>query len=69
MGFLAIVLICAVAVQAPDCQRDTALDVIVVGKVPTPQPCLMGGMMTIARDEVEHDTYAKIVCERRRTTG
>ena len=70
MDFLAVVLICASGVPVPDCQRDTALDVIVVGKVATPLPWLMGGMVTLARDgEVAHDHYPKFVCERRRTTG
>ncbi|GJE42071.1 hypothetical protein [Methylobacterium soli] len=64
---LAVVLICAPSVAAQDCSRDTALDVRVLGTMPTPFPCLMGGMATLARspDEIE-GRYAKTVCERRK---
>ncbi|GJD49043.1 hypothetical protein OPKNFCMD_1772 [Methylobacterium crusticola] len=68
--FLTIALVCAKTLAAPDCSRDTALDVA-VAPAATPIICLMQGETIAAQggfvDRAE--TYLKITCERRRTAA
>lgn len=61
-----VALICASSVQAPDCTRDTALDVV-TAPAHTLQECLIQGP-TIAAGSgraAEKDTYVKTRCEQR----
>ena len=63
---LIVTLVCASSVQAPDCTRDTALDVI-VGPAYTLQECLIQGSVVAATASQEQkDTYVKTRCEQRR---
>ena len=58
----ALILVCAASTAQPDCQRDTALDVITV-KTPSVLTCMMAGQATVARDRLLGDgRYAKVVC-------
>ena len=66
LPILAIVLTCAASTQVQDCSRETALDVRIIGAVPSLHACCMGGMMASARGDMAEATYAKITCERRR---
>ena len=65
-----LVLICALAVAAPDCQPDTAIHSFYA---PDPQPNLVGcfreGMMYASQSGlVQQGTYSKVLCIERRTT-
>lgn len=63
---LVVALVCATSVQAPDCSRETALDVI-VGPAHTLQECLIQGpVLAASAGHGEADTYVKTRCERRR---
>ncbi|RVU14527.1 hypothetical protein [Methylobacterium oryzihabitans] len=68
--FLTVALICARTLAAPDCSRDTALDVI-VAPAPTPISCVMQGEALAARSGLVDRavTYLKVACERRRTAA
>ncbi|TNC13441.1 hypothetical protein FF100_11620 [Methylobacterium terricola] len=68
--FLTVALVCAGSLSAPDCSRDTALDVA-VAPAPTPIACLMQGETLAARSGLVrgHETYLKVACERRRTAA
>ena len=63
---LVVALICSSAVQAPDCSRETALDVI-TAPAHSLQECLIQGptMAATAGRGGEKDTYVKTRCERR----
>lgn len=64
---LVVALVCASAVQAPDCSRETALDII-TGPAHTLQECLMQGPVLAANAGRgnEPGTYVKTRCEPRR---
>ncbi|KQP03519.1 MAG: hypothetical protein Q7T93_02655 [Methylobacterium sp.] len=64
---LVVALICASTVQAPDCSRETALDII-TGPAHTLQECLMQGPVLAANagHGNDRDTYVKTRCEPRR---
>jgi len=64
---LVIALVCASTVQAPDCSRETALDVI-TGPAHTLQECLIQGPVLAANAGRggEAGTYVKTRCEQRR---
>ncbi|WP_019904023.1 hypothetical protein [Methylobacterium sp. 77] len=64
---LVVALICASTVQAPDCNRETALDVI-TGPAHTLQECLIQGPVLAANAGrgSDSDTYVKTRCEQRR---
>ncbi|AWN47964.1 hypothetical protein DK419_17870 [Methylobacterium terrae] len=68
--FLTVALVCAGALAAPDCSRETALD-IAVAPAPTPIACLMQGETLAARSGLVRggETYLKVACERRRTAA
>ncbi|MCJ2017775.1 hypothetical protein MKK84_10135 [Methylobacterium sp. E-065] len=58
----ALILVCAASTTQPDCQRDTALDVITV-KTPSVFACMMAGQANVARDRLLGDgRYAKVIC-------
>jgi len=58
----ALILVCAASTAQPDCQRDTALDVITV-KTPSVFACLMTGQTSVAREQLLGDgRYTKVVC-------
>jgi len=58
----ALILVCAASIAQPDCQRDTALDVITV-KTPSVFACMMAGQTSVARDRLLGDgRYTKVVC-------
>ena len=63
---LVVALICASSVQAPDCTRETALDVI-TGPAHSLQECLLQGPTMAAGSGVAADknTYVKTRCEQR----
>jgi hypothetical protein len=64
---LVVALVCASTVQAPDCSRETALDII-TGPAHTLQECLVQGPVLAAsagRGSAEN-TYVKTRCEPRR---
>ena len=62
-----VALICAAAVQAPDCSRETALDVV-TGPAHSLQECLMQGPVLAANAgfKGEDGAYVKTRCEPRR---
>ena len=62
-----VALICAAAVQAPDCSRETALDVV-TGPAHSLQECLMQGPVLAANSgfKGEDGAYVKTRCEPRR---
>jgi len=64
---LVVALICASSVQAPDCSRETALDVV-TGPAHTLQECLIQGPVLAANAGLGSDagTYVKTRCEQRR---
>lgn len=68
--FLTVALICVGTLAAPDCSRDTALDVA-VAPAPTPNACLMQGETLAAQAGLVRgsETYLKVACERRRTAA
>ncbi|SFU66904.1 hypothetical protein SAMN02799631_01707 [Methylobacterium sp. 174MFSha1.1] len=68
--FLTVALVCASALAAPDCSRETALDVA-VAPAPTPITCLMQGETLAAQSGLVRgrETYLKVACERRRTAA
>ena len=64
-----LVLVCAMSVSAPDCERSTAIHSFYA---PDPQPnligCLREGMMFAAQSGlIEQGTYSKVFCIERRT--
>ena len=63
---LVVALVCANSVQAPDCTRETALDVI-TGPAHSLQECLIQGptMAAGAGRGGEQGTYVKTRCEQR----
>lgn len=64
---LVVALICSSSIQAPDCNRDNALD-IVTSPAHSLQECMLQGPMTAASSgrAGEKDTYVKTRCEPRR---
>ncbi len=62
-----VALICANTVQAPDCTRETAID-IVTGPAHTLQECLIQGPVIAANSgiPIAKDSYVKTRCEPRR---
>jgi hypothetical protein len=62
-----VALICAASVQAPDCSRDTALDVV-TGPAHTLQECLIQGPVLAAGSGFRgaDGAYVKTRCEPRR---
>jgi hypothetical protein len=68
--FLTVALVCAGALAAPDCSRDTALDVA-VAPAPTPIACLMQGETLAARSGLVRgrETSLKVAGARRRTAA
>ncbi|WP_336489962.1 hypothetical protein [Methylobacterium nigriterrae] len=64
---LIVALVCASSVQAPDCSRETALDVI-TGPAHTLQECLVQGPVLAANAGHGDDkgSYVKTRCEVRR---
>ncbi|MGU3537669.1 hypothetical protein [Methylobacterium sp. A54F] len=64
---LVIALVCASSVQAPDCSRETALDVI-TGPAHTLQECLIQGPVLAANagHGGGEGSYVKTRCEQRR---
>lgn len=62
-----VALICAASVQAPDCSRETALD-IVTGPAHSLQECLMQGPVLAANSgfKGQDGAYVKTRCEPRR---
>ncbi len=64
---LVVALVCASTVQAPDCTRETALDVI-TGQAHTLQECLMQGPVLAANagHGADKDSYVKTRCDQRR---
>jgi hypothetical protein len=67
---LTVALICASTLPAPECSRDTALDVVVMASA-SPMECLLGGQAKIAGLGLASspDVYVKIRCERRGLTA
>lgn len=64
---LIVALVCASTIQAPDCSRETALDVI-TGPAHTLQECMIQGPVLAANAGYggDRDTYVKTRCEPRR---
>lgn len=64
---LVVALVCASSVQAPDCTRDTALDVI-TGPAHSLQECLLQGpILAVHSGHGGVDgNYVKTRCEQRR---
>ena len=64
---IVVALICAASVQAPDCSRETALDVV-TGAAHTLQECLVQGPVLAASTgfKGEDGAYVKTRCEQRR---
>lgn len=62
-----VALICAKSVSAPDCTRETAIDVV-TGPAHTLQECLVQGPVIAANSgiEIAKDSYVKTRCEQRR---
>jgi hypothetical protein len=63
---LTVALICASTVPAPDCSRETALDVV-VSPARSAMECALGGQAMIAASGLASspDLYVKIRCDRR----
>jgi hypothetical protein len=70
--FLSVMLICASTVASSDCTRETAWDVV-TQPADTPMACLMVGQTAVAQsalvDDLGHDAYLKVVCERPKTVA
>lgn len=64
---LVVALICASAVQAQDCTRETALDVL-ISPAHSLQECLLQGPILAANAGLGSDglSYVKTRCEQRR---
>ncbi|GJE61168.1 hypothetical protein [Methylobacterium trifolii] len=64
---LVVALICASSVQAPDCDRATASDVL-TGPAHSLQECLLQGPILAANAGLgsSKDSYVKTRCEQRR---
>lgn len=64
---IVVALVCASTVQAPDCTRETALDVI-TGPAHTLQECLIQGpvLAASAGHGIDKGSYVKTRCEPRR---
>lgn len=67
---LTVALICASTLPAPDCSRETALDVV-VAPARSVMDCALGGQAMIARAGLaaSPDVYVKIRCDRRAVTA
>jgi hypothetical protein len=63
-----LILVCALAVSAPDCNKDTAEHVLrgpSVAQAAPPMTCMMEGMNFAAQSGlVGSDRYAKVVCSK-----
>ncbi|WP_375455734.1 hypothetical protein [uncultured Methylobacterium sp.] len=68
-GFLAVVLVCAVAVPGPECSRDTALD-IAIQPVASVAACGLSGQVLAAQafGPAGDGRYFKIGCQRRKVS-
>lgn len=64
-ALLAVVLVCAATVAAPDCTRDNALDML-VQPVAMPTACLMTGEAMATHLTLAPGQYHKVACERRK---
>lgn len=66
-SILVVALVCASTVQMSDCNRETALDVI-VGPAHTLQECLIQGPVLASNSSHASDgnTYVKTRCEQRK---
>ena len=66
-AFAAVILICAKAIAAPDCNETNALDVL-SRTVQSELACTMGWQEVIARSNLQEgigsDTYLKTLCRR-----
>ncbi|GJD79311.1 hypothetical protein [Methylobacterium gregans] len=64
---IVVALICAKSVSAPDCTRETAIDVV-TGPAHTLQECLVQGPVIAANSgiAIAQDSYVKTRCEQRR---
>jgi hypothetical protein len=71
-SFLAIVLVCALGLEAESCNEASAIDVLSVS-VDNEMRCTVGWQEIIARsafrDDVGQKTYLKTLCRRVRPTG
>lgn len=67
-ALLAVVMVCAATVAAPDCTRDNALD-IVVQPVALPTTCAMVGEVMATRMPLAPGQYHKVACERRKAVS
>ena len=63
---LAVALVCATTLSAPDCSRETALDVV-VSPVTSVMECMMHGQASAAQAGLlgGEGRYLKIACEHR----
>lgn len=63
---LAVVLVCALSVEPPDCTRETALDVI-AQPVSLPTECMkVGPTLAASTFDALEGRYVKTACERRK---
>ena len=67
---LTVALVCAHLLNAGDCSRETAIDVIVAPAKNTIE-CLRQGQAIVAQTGMatDNDVYVKIACERRRVAS
>jgi len=65
--FIGVILICLTSVSPPDCNEETAVDVL-SNKVGSALDCTMGWQEVIGRsalrDEVGRSAYVKTLCRR-----
>lgn len=64
-ALLAVVLVCAATVAAPDCSRDNALDIL-VQPVALPTACQHVGEVMATHLTLAPGQYHKVACERRK---
>jgi hypothetical protein len=70
--FKILILVCASSVSAPDCQTNTALDIIQGPLVSSVMACGIEGQAYVAQTSLAQrldGTYLKIRCDRSRVAG
>lgn len=71
--FTTLILVCATAMPQPDCNRDTAVDVVAGPAAPSPLGCGFTGQAMLASTalgpRLGEGRYMKVVCDRRQEKG
>ncbi len=68
-SFTAMILICSMSTEGPDCSTDTAIDVIRGPDTDNPATCILHAESLVAglARPMASDEYMKVVCRHRHT--